>query len=125
MTSFDQVKILVHQQREVSPTIAACARALETDAAEPLGPFPGGDLARRVLADFEIRAAAAARAGGVPTGLIDAIEALALVPGEERVTIAHFATVEETFSVFVRDSGERVIGCIVAPRRTRVSPASG
>ena len=125
MITFDEVKRLVRNQRAVFPTVAACASALEREGAVPLSPNPGGDLARRLLADFTIRAATTAAAGAPSSGLAAVLGVLAEVPSEEHVTLALFGTVGETFSVFVRDDGARVLGCVVLPRRPRPDSPAG
>lgn len=125
MITLDEVKKLVRAHGAASPTVAACAHALELEGAVALSPVSGGDLARRLLRDLKVRAVTAAPAGAPPAGLAAVLDGLAAVPGDEHVSLAHFGTDGETFSVFVRNVGEEVLGCVVLPRRGRPDPPPG
>lgn len=125
MNKFERVEKLVCQQLAVSPTVAACADAVALGRAVPLTATPGGDLAGKLLRDFEIRASTAAAAGASPQGLADVLRRLAAVPPNEYVIVAHFGTDAGTFSVFVREATDEVVGCVALPRRTRPDVPSG
>ena len=121
MITFHEVLKLIDNHQAVSVTVAECARALAEEGAAPLTTNPGGDSARRLLADFRIRAITAATAGRPAPGLAEVLDRLAAVPADEHVSLFHFGTAKRTFSVFVRDSGGVVLGCVVLPRHTGAS----
>ena len=115
MLSFEHAETLLAGQADLSATSRALADALSTGAATCSS--PGGGSADSLARDFEIRRRSAARAGLEVAGLDEVLQALNTSPEDASVTLFHFRTQGELFSLFIRDEDERILGAIRLVRR--------
>ena len=124
MISFEHAKVLLAEQGGGAATSRALAEALSTGAAAPMSSSPGGGSADSLARDFEIRRRSATRAGLEVAGLDEVLQALNTSPEDASVTLFHFRTQGELFSLFIRDEDERILGAfrlVIRPHETRTS----
>ena len=117
MISFKRAKTLLAEQADGAATKRVLADALSTGAATPMSSSPGGGSAHDLARDFGIRRVTAARAGLDVAGLDEVLQALHTSPGDAYVTLMHFQTQAELFSLFIRNVDERILGAIRLVKR--------
>lgn len=117
MISLERAKALLAEQGGGAATSRALNDALLTGAATCASPTPGGGSAYGLARDFEIRRRSAMRAELEVAGLDEVLQALHTSPGDASVTVLHFQTQGELFSLFIRDEDERILGAIRLVRR--------
>lgn len=119
MISFERAKTLLAEQADGSATKQVLADALSTGVATPMSSSPGGGSAHDLARDFGIRRVTAARAGLDVAGLDEVLQALHTSPGDAYVTLMHFQTQAELFSLFIRNVDERILGAIRLVKRPK------
>jgi hypothetical protein len=82
----------------------------------PVSRGPGRESARSLGATFAIRAKTAAAAGIGTLGLEATVARLSSLIPEESILVFHFSGACRTFSVFVREVDEQVVGIVMVNR---------
>ncbi|MFO0693854.1 MAG: hypothetical protein U0230_09895 [Polyangiales bacterium] len=110
---------MVIDGRHMSHSVAECAKAIETSGSRSIGEEPSASPANEVLATYRIRRTTAQVAGPFATDFDAVLEVLASCERDERILLCPFVDDRNVFLVFVRESGEALLGCICVPRRDR------
>lgn len=121
MKTFQDVVEMVGKSR--SATGSELYLAFAAGEIAPVGPRPGSERAKSLYATFALREKTSAAAGLSKSGFESTLRALRRLAPDERVLLYHFSGSEKVFTVFIREAGARVIGCIRVDRdRSREDP---
>ncbi|MCC6806370.1 MAG: hypothetical protein IT381_03010 [Deltaproteobacteria bacterium] len=119
MMTFSEAKTLVARSRNPSRCLRELRDALGGAELNEVLPGPGRMNARDALGTFEIRSKTAGAAGIEILGFEETLAALEPMPSTSPLLLFHFSSASRTFTLFVDESAQRLIGCICSRRRNR------